>query len=244
MGNSMWLFSSDGVLLYSPDGSEERARVPSEQVCEDMDTYTGPSYRYCSFNDVVFDRKKYVWASTSRDDATITVFDINTGALVGRFESCSDPHDLEFHPLRDEVWVRCTDVDGNSTDPTHLDVFAASSLSGDIQTNILMGERALQEGLSSSGYSVIHPGLGDIGYLTDDSNPKLFKIDLSTKDVIDTIDLLPAAHGLYEVAFSPINNHIFVRALMCCSCGTANSDKESCGRSLGYPVSPITGKSA
>ena len=132
----------------------------------------------------------------------------------------------------------------NSTDVTQMDVLSASNPSGAVQTNILMGERALEEDLSSHGYSVIHHDLGDVGYLTDDSNPNLFKIDLSTKDVTDTIVLPPVAHGLYEAAFSPVNKHIFVRALMCCSCGTTDSDIESCGRSPGYPVSPTTGKMA
>ena len=239
----MWLFSSDGVYIYSPDGNEQRVHIPKELVCEDEATFTGKSYQYCRFHDVVSDGKKYVWAATSRMDSSITLFDIDTGALVGNFKSCTSPHDLEFHPLRDEVWVRCHDIDTNSTDPTHLDVFSASNPSGEIQTNILVGERALQEGLGSSGYSVISPELGDVGYITDDSNPSLFAIDLSTKNVIDTIQLPPAInHGLYEASFSPVNKHMYVRALMCCTCGSEDSDKERCrGESL---VSPTTGKSA
>ena len=164
IGNSKWLFSSDGVYVFSPDGNELLSHVPQEQVCEDKDTFTGRPHMYCRFNDAISDGKKYVWAATSRQDSSITVFDINSGAIVGNFKSCEKPHDLEYHPLRDEVWVRCSGMDNDSNDPTHLEVFSASNPSGEIPTNILAGERALKEGLSSSGYSVIAPALGDIGY--------------------------------------------------------------------------------
>ncbi len=45
VGNSMWLFGSDGVYAFSPDGGEQRSHVPKSQVCEDPETYTGPSFR-------------------------------------------------------------------------------------------------------------------------------------------------------------------------------------------------------
>lgn len=246
VGNSMWLFGRDGVYAFSPDGEEQRSHVPSSQVCEDAATFTGPDRMYCRFSDVVSDGKKYVFAGTSRDKSSVSVFDINTGGLVGTFESCAGPNDLEYHALRDEVWVRCTGMDVNSTDPTHLDVFSASNPSGQIQTDILLKDRALEEGLSSTGYSVVHHSLGDVGYLTDDSNPKLFKIDLSSKEIIDTLEMQPAVHGLYDAAYSPVNQHLYLRALMCCTCGSATADVESCGRNdfPGYPVSPTTGKGA
>ncbi len=123
-------------------------------------------------------------------------------------------------------------------------MFSASNPSGQIQTDILLKDRALEEGLSSKGYSVVHHTLGDVGYLTDDSNPRLFKIDLSDKEILEGIELLPKVHGLYDTAYSPQNGHVFVRALMCCTCGSQESDLESCGKSPGYPVSPTTGKGA
>lgn len=244
IGNSMWLFSKDGVYVFSPDGSTVRAHTPKELVCEDPDTFEGPSYKYCRFNDVVSDGKRYVWAGTSRQESSVSVFDIDTGALVGMYQACKSPHDLEFHPLRDEIWIRCTDIDNEGIDPTHLDVISASNPSGEIKTNILAQERALQEGVKSSGYSVIAPELGDVGYITDDSNSKLFQVDLSNKNVIDAIELSPAAYGLYEASFLPENKHLYVRAIMCCTCGTPESDREGCRRDVSYPVSPTTGKSA
>lgn len=244
-GTSMWMFGASGVYVYSPDGSKQLHHVVPEHVCEDRATFTGHDRLYCRFHDVITDGKRFVWASTSANPHHITVFNIDTGALVGKFESCANPNDLEYHPLRDEIWARCEGSDDDDG-TTHLDVFTASSPSGEIQTNILLKARALEEGLTSSGYSVIHPDLGDVGYLTDDSNPNLFQIDLSSKEIMNTLPLdVPAmAHGLYEAAFSPTNQHIFVRALMCCTCGDESSDLESCGRSTPEPVSPTTGKSA
>ena len=244
-GPSLWHFGGGGLNIFSPDGSETLKATAPEEICHNVTGYRGGAMELsCSFYDVVSDGKKYVWAATSRDDSTISVFDIDTGSIVGRHQGCESPHDLEFHPLRDEIWLRCEDTDVNSTDITHLDVLSASNPSGAVQTNILVGDRALEEGLSSSGYTVIHPDLGDVGYITDDSNPKLFQVDLSTKDITDAVELEPKVHGLYEAAFSPVNKHIYVRALVCCSCGTVGSDLESCGRSPGYPVSPTTGNMA
>ena len=57
----------------------------------------------CSFYDVVSDGKKYVWGAVSRGVPKIDVFDIDTGATVGSFETCNTPRDIEYHPLRDEI---------------------------------------------------------------------------------------------------------------------------------------------
>lgn len=181
----------------------------------------------------------------------LIISDISLAFITQSYKSCLNPSDLDYHALRDEVWVRCTEYDANSTAKrSHLDVISASNPSGDIMADIMLKDRAIEEDLSSSGYTVVHHSLGDKGYLTDDSNSKLFKVDLSTRDIVDSIDtslfswLSPPVYGLYNAAYSPSNGHIFVRALMCCTCGSAEDDKESCGRSPGYPVSPTSGKGA
>ena len=127
---------------------------------------------------------------------------------------------------------------------SNLDVFSATNPSGDIQTDILTKERALEEGLSSKGHAVVDNSLGDIGYITDSELPYLFKIDLSQKAIMDKIELFPPANGLYETAYSKVNKHIFIRSVVCCSCGFEGSDVESCGSRGSYPVSPVTGPSA
>jgi hypothetical protein len=242
----MWAFGESGVYVYSPDGNEQRNHVESSKVCNNDPNYSGPSYGRCSFYDIVSDGKKYVWAAVARGASKIDVFDIDNGAVVGSFETCSSPSKLEYHALRDEVWVRCSDVVQNSTTlDTNIDVFSASNPTGETQVDILLKDRALEEGLSSSGHSVIHHSLGDIGYLTDSELPYLFKLDLSKKSIVSKIDMLPNSHGLYEAAYSPVNKHIFVRSVLCCSCGFEGADLgDSCGRRPGYDVTPTTGAHA
>ena len=36
----MWLFGSDGVHVYSPDGSNHQHHVTNAQICEDPDTFS------------------------------------------------------------------------------------------------------------------------------------------------------------------------------------------------------------
>ena len=239
----MWLFGENGVQAYSPDGKELKNSISSENLCDKKEDHVGPSYMYCRFFDIVSDGKKYVWAAINRHEPRINVFDIDTASLVGSFTTCEDPNSLEYHSLRDEVWVRCNDIeDANSTLATHLDVFSASSPSVDLQTNILTKDRALSEGLSSNGYSVVDYTLGDIGYLTDSDLPHLFKVDLSSKAIIETIEMGdPKPHGLYEAIYSPMNKHIFVRAHVCCSCGFDGADMESCGTKTPTDVTLTTG---
>ncbi len=238
----MWLFGETGVYVYSPDGRQQKNHISGEAICDSKEDFEGPSYMYCRFNDIVSDGKKYVWAALNRGKPTIDVFDIDTGSVVGSFDTCHGPRSLEYHALRDEVWVRCQDIDEDSTIQTNLDVISATNPAGDVETNILMKDRALTEGLSSSGYSVIHNTLGDVGYLTDSELPYVFKVDLSTKEIIGKVELSPAAHAVNEAVYSPMNKHIFMRAVMCCTCGFDGADLgESCGRSDGYMVSPTTG---
>lgn len=235
------------MSIYSPDGQELRGFNDKSAYChEENIPDDAPGYmKACRFQDAISDGKKYVWTSITRTLPKIDLFDINTGAVVGSFDTCLSPSSLEYHPLRDEIWVRCSDAEENSTNPTHLDVFSASSPSGDIQTDIITTDRALQEGLSSKGHSVIDNSLGDVGYLTDSNLPYLFKIDLSTKNIVEKIKMTPPSNGLYNTAYSPVNKHIFIRSELCCSCGFLGSDLgESCGRGDGSQVIPATGLTA
>ena len=238
----MWLFGELGVSVYSPDGTDRKHHIDGSLICDPKADFDGPSYKYCSFEDIVSDGKKYVWAAVHRGRPTIDVFDINTASVVGSFDTCEGPTSLEYHPLREEIWVRCSDVSVNSTLQSNLDVFSAISPTGDVQVDILMKDRALHEDLSSNGYSVVHNTLGDVGFLTDTDLPSLFKIDLSEKVIVDKFELSPLSHGLNEAVYSPVNRHIFVRSEVCCTCGFEGADLgDSCGRSSGYNVTTTTG---
>jgi hypothetical protein len=197
----------------------------------------------CSFYDVVSDGKKYVWGAVSRGVPKIDVFDIDTGATVGSFETCNTPRDIEYHPLRDEIWVRCSGTNSEEVHDeteTYIDVFSVTSPGVDTVANVLLTSNST---LSAYGYSVIENSLGDVGYSTVWNQNKLYKIDLSEKKVLSTFEV-PLAYGMYEVAYSGKNQHIFLRASVCCSCGFVGADNEDCGRYGSSNVTITTGPSA
>jgi hypothetical protein len=239
----MWVFGRDGIFIYSADGEDLKANLSVEGICGPKEDYDGPSYHYCRFHDVVSDGKKFVWAAVNRGKPMIDVFDIDTGSVVGSFSTCSSPQNIEYHSLRDEVWVRCSDLAEGVGETTNLDVFSASNPTGDVQTDILLQERALEEGLSSDGYSVMDNSLGDVGYLTDDSLNTLFKLDLSQKQIEKKIEVFSDAYGLDIAVYSPVNKHIYIRAYVCCTCGFEGATLETCNKdgSPGDQVSITTG---
>lgn len=122
-----------------------------------------------------------------------------------------------------------------------MDVFSAASPGADTFAHIdLTGNSTL----SAYGYSVIDNSLGDVGYATVYNDNQLFKIDLSERKVLDSFEI-PLAYGGYEVAYSRLNRHIFVRASVCCTCGFFGSDLgEDCGRYGSSNVTITTGRSA
>merc|ERR1712176_653708 len=109
----------------------------------------------------------------------------------------------------------------------------------DIDTGSLVGSYPTcgsPHGVESRGYTVIDNTLGDVGYTTDRNQPYLFKIDLSEKKVTNKIEL-PGVAGGYEVAYSPVNQHVFIRSTVCCTCGFEGADKgPDCGRYGGDDV--------
>jgi len=237
VGPTMWIFGSTGLKIYNPDGSEELVSTPPEDICHNVTGYRGGAPQLsCSFYDVISDGKKYIWGAVSRGVAKIDVFDIDTGNVVGSFETCNTPRDLEYHPLRDEIWVRCMGTTDEFSG--YMDVFSAASPTGNtIATVDLTGNHTL----SAYGYSIIDNSLGDVGYASVWNQNKIYKIGLSERKVLENFTM-PNAYGAYEVAFSRMNQHIFVRASVCCTCGYVGSDKgEDCGRYGSDNVTITTG---
>jgi len=225
------------MKIYDPSGKVEKKSTAAKEICHNVTGYRGGEFELsCSFYDIVSDGKKFVWSAVSRGVSKIDVFDIDTGATVGSFETCMTPRDIEYHPLRDEIWVRCqgtTDEFGG-----YMDVFSAAAPSADTFASIdVTGNHTL----SAYGYSVIDNSLGDVGYATVWNQPRLYKIDLSERKVLGNFTI-PNAYGGYEVAYSRVNEHIFVRASVCCTCGFDGSDLgEDCGRYGSSNVTITTG---
>lgn len=223
----MWMFGENGVSIFTPEGQEVKTLSP-EHVCKNVTADDGSSRLRCDFNDVVSDGNKYVWASVARGVPKIDVFRIDTGDLVGSFGTCGNPRDLDVHPLREEVWVHCSEYSNISA--SHMDVFSATSPSAPIISTITMHDNTP---LRSFGKLAVHGSLGDVGYSTVTGFPSLFKIDLAERRVLKEINLQgdnPKFYGLYDVAFSPKNGHIYARTEVCCTCGFLGADTLECGR--------------
>jgi len=75
--------------------------------------------------------------------------------------------------------------------------------------------------------------LGDIGFATVYGENYIYKIDLANRLVEEQInvgDNNPKLNGLYEMAYSPVNQHLFLRTQVCCTCGFVGADNLECGQ--------------
>ncbi len=223
----MWVFGDGGVSIYTPDGSELVKTVSAETACHSVESDSGSSIR-CDWYDVISDGKKYVWAAASRGTSKIDVFSLNTGDLVGSFDTCTDVRDLDYHPLRDEVWVHCAQF--SDMEQSHMDVFSATSPSVPITSQVVLHDNTP---LRSYGQLQVDPTLGDVGYSTVYGSPKLHRVDLSQRMVEESFDLgqdNPKFYGVYDMTYSAKNQHLFLRSQVCCTCGFAGADTTECGR--------------
>lgn len=158
----------------------------------------------------------------------IDVFRIDTGDLVGSFATCGSPGRLDYHPLREEVWVHCNAF--SDTSESHMDVFSAVSPSATIPSTIALHDNT---SMRSYGRLVVDSELGDTAYSTVYGQPYLYRINMAERRVTEKYDMggdNPKFYGLYDMAFSPKNGHFFIRAEVCCTCGFAGADSLECGR--------------
>ena len=180
----MWMFGENGVSIFTADGSEEVKTIAPEQVCKNVTSDDGSSRVRCDFNDVVSDGNKYVWASVARGVPKIDVFRIDTGDLVGSFATCGSPRDLDYHPMREEIWVHCSEFSNSSA--SHMDVFSATSPTASIPVSITMHDNS---NMRSYGKLEVHASLGDVAYSTVSGQPTLYKIDLAERSVMEEISM-------------------------------------------------------
>jgi len=224
----MWMFGENGVSIFTPDGSEEVKTIPPEKVCKNVTSDDGSSRVRCDFTDVVSDGNKFVWASVARGVPKIDVFRIDTGDLVGSFQTCGSPGDLDVHPLREEIWVHCSEY--SNTSDSHMDVFSTVSPTAPIPATIQMHDNT---NLRSRGKIAVHSDMGDVAYSTVSGQPYLYKIDLAERMVMEQYTFEednPKFYGLYDMTYSPMNGHLYARTEVCCTCGFEGADALECGR--------------
>jgi len=236
LGPGMWHFSPDGLTIYSVDGSTVLKAHRKASICKPYTSWRGDVSEDCYYFTQASDGHKYVWAGSLAGMNTVQAFDIDTGEYAGYIPTCSTPLDLEYHPSREEMWLRCAQEDADAGHEGEIDVFSSNSLSADFDHIWLNGTSR------PYGRIAIHSNMGPYGYVSSYNLPYLAEIDLSTKEVSATYDL-PKAQGSYDMTYSPINGHIYTRGRVCCSCGFPGSDNEECG-SYTYLVNVTTGPTA
>lgn len=219
LGASMWSFNGDGLTIYSPNGDVLKAHRKSS-LCEKYTDYAGNESEDCSFFTMASDGHKYVWAAAHGDKHKIDVFDIDTGDYVGYQGTCNTPIDLTYHASREEMWLRCAMRADESTG--EIDVYSSGSLSSDHKTIDLQGTTR------PYGRFAIHTSMGPLAYATSYNMNWISELDLSDKTVKNTYEI-PKAYGSYDMTYSPVNEHLFFRARVCCSCGSTDKDIETCG---------------
>jgi len=234
IGAGMWTFSGYGVDIYSVDGMTLKKSVPASQIPGCMASSEDEDDE-CNYFTYASDGHKYVWAAAFGPNR-VDVFDIDTGDYVTYIPTCSTPIDLDYHPNTYEMWVHCAGTDEANGHDGHIDAFSVNNLGGDmLQVNLNVSGRAY-------GRNVVHSTLGSFGYATVYKMPFLYKLDLATKQIAKQIPL-PLSFGSYDITYSPVNRHLFLRSRVTCTCGTPASDKVSCGRGSTL-VDVLTGPSA
>jgi len=233
LGPSMWHFSSDGLTIFSPDGSQKLKEHPKKSICKPYKSWRGGVSEDCYFFTQASDGHKYVWATSLAGQHRVEAFDIDSGDYVAYMPTCSTPIDMEYHPGRHEMWVRCAQATGDQ--PGEIDVFSSSSLSADFQ-HIYLNETGRPYGRIS-----IHSSMGTYGYASAYDQNDIIELDLSSKTVNNRFEV-PEAQGFYDITYSPFNRHLFVRARVCCGCGFEGASLPECGRARKVDI--LTGPNA
>jgi len=218
LGPSMWHFSADGVTIYSPNGDVLK-KHPKKMTCREYMGRGDVMSSDCGYYAWASDGHKYVWAVNMAGDDHVQAFDIDTGDYAGYVNTCNTPIDMEYHPARREMYVRC--AQSNEAYPGEIDVFSSATLSSDLPM-IKFGDT-----VRPYGRLAVHSAMGPYAYSLAYDQSYITELDLSSKSASATYDI-PDAYGGYDTTYSPVNNHLYFRVRVCCSCGE-DGDVESCG---------------
>lgn len=235
LGPSMWHFNPDGLAIFAPNGDLLKQH-PKKMVCPSYKAQDGSPSNECYYYAYASDGHQYVWAGSMAGDHHVQAFDIDTGDYAGYLDTCSTPLDMEYHPVRREMFVRCAQEDTTGGSPGEIDVFSSASLSSDIPMVSFNATRR------PYGRLAIHSSMGPYGYSLAYDQNYITEMDLSSKSVSAEYEI-PDAYGGYDTTYSPVNQHLFFRARVCCTCNSTDADVESCGRGPGSLVMVKTGPS-
>merc|ERR1712238_575818 len=206
-----------------------------KMLCPEYTSYRDDSIvNDCNYYAWASDGHKYVWAASMAGDHHVQAFDIDTGDYAGYINTCSTPIDMEYHPARREMYVRC--AQSTDTHPGEIDVFSSANLSSDIPM-IKVGDT-----VRPYGRLAVHSAMGPYAYSLAYDQSYISELDLSSKTSAATYEI-PDAYGGYDATYSPVNNHLYFRARVCCFCG-ADADVLRCGYGANPTIKQVLVKTA
>jgi len=167
---------------------------------------------------------------------------------------------LSYHSLQNELWSHCYSpsslVDDENTCETHVwsvqDSYPQLSSSSKKNIRVVNKNNTVNKLLIDDESYVIDPQtLGTAAYVLPPwhkvSQPTLYKVDTLHKTLQEEIVLNVAGnenatstYGIQELTYSKVNQHLFVRTVVCCTC---ESLKDGCDGSEGaIPSGPFAGQ--
>jgi len=236
---AMWVFGTAGIFIYNADGSELKKHLPAEEICLPLvDADTNVTSHACAWRGVVSDGANNVWATNTNAGSFVEVFNVDKGMHVATLPTCGFPWNIDFNPLRNEVWVQCWSPKPEQGDDGQIDVFSTASVSLEM-TQIALGGNVST--YSGHGTVVTDSSMPNTVYGNVLDAPLLFEIDANTKAVVQEYPI-PDVSGVYRMEYSHVNRHLFLRGYVCCSCGFEESDLGlDCGRGEPSYVDVVTG---
>ena len=244
----MWVFGSHGLKIFNIDGSTMYKHSSPDDICPASDN-EGTSIHECrSFSDTVSDGVNYVWTtSNSRSGAQVEAFNLRDGELAGVFPTCTGPRGLTYLPWRQEVWFRCVSPNENDEDDEsgYWDSFSTTSITENFPEISLKSD--LPHFNDTAYGKPVFAQHANVAYSSDYRSNVVHKVDLNARIPLKNITI-PNANGGWDIAYNPINKHVFMRTYVCCSCGTETSDVQQCREYRGTvhqdPVIVLTGPNA
>lgn len=197
-------------------------------------TVPNPSVNPISWGDAVYMRdqaqlKHYAFASDSTNNRVV-VIDADTQTVISKPVTGLKPLHIYAVPGRDEVWAH---LDGEGS----FDVFHMSQ----VRYRSLSGVRARSGVVAGHGKLLVNPNLENSAFATITVEGKIHGITLSTRELFASVDItasgisggvIPDASlgcvGTHGIAFSGVNDRLYVECSNPSACNAPYNDTTSC----------------
>mmetsp|Transcript_35347 Transcript_35347/g.39420 ORF Transcript_35347/g.39420 Transcript_35347/m.39420 type:complete len:597 (-) Transcript_35347:115-1905(-) len=229
--SKMWIFAQDGIHIFSADGTELALRGDKRDYCDNIEDpwdVPGTMQNDCWYIDAVHDGENYVFVTNGDwiEQSFVDVFSMWTGTKLASIPVCTSAYHLEYAPNRRELWVQCWlrpyCDHANITDFGNVEVLSTQSI-GAPSTKIDI--HGIDE--HAHGNILVDTSIPNKAYEFTMSGPSFFEVDASSKRVLNEIQVEKTL-GTYEIAYSAMNRHIFIRNYGCCSCGESKDTRGVC----------------